>query len=232
MSAPLAPVTDTSESWREVVGRRHSCRGFVAEPLPEETLIEIFTLAQRTASWCNAQPWSVDLLTGRAARRLAVTLEAAYEARSPVWDVEPPVEYLGDYQDRRRGAGAALYQATGVRRHDIAGRVTQMRRNFTFFGAPHVAVLSVTADLGPYALVDLGSYLSTVLWTAEALGVAAIAQAAPARHSDLLRSALHLPAGQLVVACVALGREDPEHPANQFRTTRAHPHEVIRMHRD
>ncbi|MNT65308.1 hypothetical protein D3C72_2032800 [compost metagenome] len=35
---------------------RHSGRGFLPDPVPSETQAMMFGLAQRTASWCNAQP--------------------------------------------------------------------------------------------------------------------------------------------------------------------------------
>ncbi len=223
-------MPEVADGWRRIVGGRKSCRGFTHDELPDEVLLEVFTLAQRSASWCNAQPWSVALASGQARLRLAKSLDAAYGSRSPVWDIEPPMDYLDVHQERRQAAGALLYRATGVPREDMAGRVEQMRRIFEFFGAPHVAVISVAEDLGAYALVDVGAYLATVLWTAEALGVAAIAQAAPARHSDLLREVLDIAPRQRVVGCIALGYPDPAHPANQFRTDRADPDEVLRVH--
>lgn len=223
-------MTVDEPSWREVVEQRRSCRGFSPTPVPEPELRELFEVAQRAASWCNAQPWLVNLVSGAARQRLSLSLERAYDSRVPYWDIEPPVDYLEPHQRRRQAAGAALYRATGVPRMDMAGRVAQMRRNFDFFGAPHVAVISAAVDLGDYALVDTGGYLATVLWTAEALGISAIAQAAPARHSDLLRGELQIPDDHRVVGCIALGRADPTHPANQFRTERADQNEVLRVH--
>lgn len=220
-----------TDAWRDVVEQRHSCRAFTDEVLDDDLLAELFALAQRTPSWCNAQPWQVDLVTGPARHRLAAALEIAYDCRPPQWDIEPPVEYLGAHQCRRQEAGAGLYRATGVNRYDMAGRVAQMRRNFEFFGAPQVAVISVGSALGEYALVDAGGFMASVLWSAEFLGVAAIAQAAPARHSDLIRGALGIADDHLVIGCIALGRADPDHQANQFRTGRAAPDEVLRMHR-
>ena len=39
--------------------RRWSCRAFDPEPLTDELLTQILTVAQRTPSWCNTQPWQV-----------------------------------------------------------------------------------------------------------------------------------------------------------------------------
>lgn len=229
MSAPVSwPTGEDAAAWQRIAAGRRSCRAFTDEVLDQDTLIALLESAQQAASWCNVQPWHVDMVSGAAVARLAESLSEAYDSRVPHWDVEPPVDYRGDHQSRRRGAGAALYAAMGVERDDMAGRVVQMRRNFEFFGAPHVAVISVARDLGPYAFVDVGSYLSGLLWGAEAMGLGTIAQAAPARHSDLLREQLAIPEDHLVLVCVALGHIDTEHPANQFQTERAHLDQVVR----
>lgn len=62
---------------------------------------------------------------------------------------------------------------------------------------------------------------------ATALGVATIPQAAIAMHSDAVREFLALPEDRLVVCAVAFGYADPEHPVNQFRTSRASVEEAV-----
>lgn len=43
---------------------RRSVRAFLPTPVPRATLEDIFTLAARTASGTNCQPWRVHVLTG------------------------------------------------------------------------------------------------------------------------------------------------------------------------
>ena len=43
----------------ELLSERYSCRAFRPEPVPRPTIERILTAAQKTASWCNSQPWQV-----------------------------------------------------------------------------------------------------------------------------------------------------------------------------
>ena len=183
--------------------------------------------AQRTASWCNAQPWRIHVLGGEA-------LEAA-RVRLPGWAVDHaaapdfawPAAYGGVYRDRRRACGFALYEAVGVARDDRAAAARQAGENLRFFGAPHLAIVTSDRDLGVYGAVDCGAWVASFLLAAAAEGVATIAQAALAAHPAFWRERLDLGADRLVVCGVSFGRADPAHPANGFRTTRADLPQVV-----
>ena len=49
--------------------------GFLPEPVPRAVIERILALAQRTASWCNCQPWQVAVTEGAATERLRQALE-------------------------------------------------------------------------------------------------------------------------------------------------------------
>ena len=53
-----------------VLPERYSCRGFLSDCMPRATIERILVAAQRTASWCNAQPWQIAILTGAATIRI------------------------------------------------------------------------------------------------------------------------------------------------------------------
>nr|WP_218848917.1 nitroreductase [Nocardioides perillae] len=203
------------------MARRWSCRAFRDEPVPAETLREVFALAQRTASWCNTQPWQVHLVTGEATARLREALSAHVLAGAPASDLPGPAGYSGVYAERRRESGYALYSALGIDRTDSDGRLAQMLRNFDFFGAPHVAVVTTDREQGVYGAVDCGGYVANLLNAATAHGVATIAQAAIAMYSDFVRGWLGVGDERQVVCAVSLGWADEDHPANGFRTSRA-----------
>jgi nitroreductase len=198
---------------------RHSCRAFEPTALPRRTIERILSIAQRTASWCNTQPWHVHIVSGPRLdefRRLY-----AQKASEKAPDIEFPAAYRGTYLDRRRECGFSLYASLGIGREDKARAQAQMMRNYAFFGAPHLAVVSTDADLGPYGAIDCGGYIGTFLLAATSLGVAAVPQAAVASNSVFVREFLSIPDGRKVVAGIAFGLEDTTHPSNAFRTTRA-----------
>jgi nitroreductase len=189
--------------------------------VPDDVIAEMFAIAQHTASWCNTQPWQVHLLNGDATRRFAVSLTEHAKTHEPVADLGMPAQYRGVYQQRRREAGYALYASLDIRKEDWEARVAQRLKNFEFFGAPHVAVITTDRDQGVYGAIDCGGYVANLLHAAHSLGLASIPQAAIAMHSDHVREFLDLPEDRLVVCAVSFGYADTAHPVNQFRTSRA-----------
>lgn len=212
----------------QLAAERYSCRGFLPESVPRVTIERILTIAQRAASWCNSQPWQLSIASPAATERLrAELLDHVRAGTPPAPDLDWPAEYLGVYQQRRRECGLQLYAATGVSRGDADSAQRQRLENFRFFGAPHVAILSTDAALGTYGAIDCGAYISQFMLAARACGVAAIALAALAAYSAFWHQRLGLAADRKVVCGLAFGYEDPKHPANRFRTSRASLTEAV-----
>ena len=205
---------------------RFSCRGFLPKPVPRQDIERILAVAQRTASWCNAQPWQLVITSGDATERLRRRLlEGAAEPAEP--DFAWPREYRDVYLQRRRACGFALYQSVGVARGDREGGARQHLENYRLFGAPHVAIVTSPESLGVYGAIDCGAYVANFMLAARSLGIACIAQAALASRPKLVREHLGLSPDRLVVCGISFGYEDPAHPANQFRTVRVDPQEAV-----
>lgn len=223
-------MTEAAATLETILDDRFSCRGFLPDPVPEETIEQILQMSQKTASWCNSQAWQVDLVSGSATAEFAAALTEHVGANEMRSDLPAPERYEGVYADRRRASGYALYSALGIERSDRDARARQMLENFRFFGAPHVAVITTDAGLGTYGAVDCGGYVATFLAAASSLGVATCAQAALALYSDGVREHLGLVDDRLVVCGIAFGYADADHPANAFRTERADLADVVRRH--
>ncbi|WP_262849795.1 nitroreductase [Mumia quercus] len=205
----------------KILEGRWTCRAYRTEPVPRETLRDVLALAQRTPSWCNTQPWQVHLVEGEATERFATSLTAHVQTSAPSPDLPLPDDYVGVYKERRRESGYALYASLGIARSDGEARGVQMLKNFSFFGAPQVAVITTDRSQGVYGAIDCGGYVTNLLNAAYAHGVATTPQAAVAMYSDHVREFLGLADDRLVVCAVALGFADEDHPVNGFRTSRA-----------
>lgn len=230
MSQQLSPIQ--SQDQREALGKllhtRHSCRGFLPQPVPQSALESALAMAQQSASWSNTQPWQIHICSGAATERLRKALLAALAVGDPgSSDIPFPASFEGEYLARRRACGLGLYQAVGVARGDRQAYARQHDENYSFFRAPHVAVLTTPASLGPYGAVDVGGYLQVLMLALHAHGVASIAQAALATHSALVKSQLGIGKERTMVCGLSLGYADTEHPANSFRTERAELNEVV-----
>jgi nitroreductase len=206
------------ETLERLLTDRRSCRGYTDEQVPRDVIERLLAAAQRTASWCNTQPWHVVVTSGTETRKLAAAM-LAQPAPGPDFDFPPG--YSGVYDERRKEVGWQLYEAVGVQRGDREASGREMLRNFEFFGAPHAAILTTERDLGVYGAIDCGLYVNSFLLAAEALGLATCAQAAIAMHAPLLRARFGMPETRQVICGIAFGYADPEHPSAQFMSRRA-----------
>jgi nitroreductase len=214
------------DAFEQLLEQRYSCRGFLARPVERATIERILELAQRTPSWCNAQPWQVHITSGPATERFRAMLLAHVTSHKPAPDYPFPREYRGVYLARRRECGFQLYDAVGVARGDREASARQAMENYRLFGAPHAMIVTSDEALGVYGVLDCGAWLNNFTLAARSLGVACIAQAALATHPEPLREFFGIGADRRIVCGMSFGYEDPQHPANKFRTRRAQKEEI------
>jgi nitroreductase len=231
LTLATAPRTDQADAVTTLVrlaGDRFTCRAYRADPVNRATIDAIARLAQRTASWCNVQPWQLVITSGNGTERFREALSAHAAAHDETdSDFAFPEEYRGTYLARRREAGFQLYNALGIGRGDKAAYARQSFENFRLFGAPHVAIITTPAELGPYGAVDCGAYVGLFLLAAQAHGVATTPQAALARHAGFIRRHFGIGEERKVVCGIAFGYADHDHAANSYRTTRARTEDAV-----
>ena len=159
----------------ELLNERYSVRAFLPKPVPREIIDRVLATAQRTASWCNSQPWQVLIASGEAKERFRKEIyAAAMSGAEQGHDFTPPREYLGVYLDRRRESGFQLYNTLGIPKGDKMAYAKQALENYNFFGAPHVAVIHTDEPLGIYGAIDCGAYVGNFMLAAQALGLGTI----------------------------------------------------------
>lgn len=213
--------TQDIEALERLYAQRYSCRAYLEQPVARPVIERILRVAQRTASWCNAQPWKLWVTSGDETERLRRVLLENVDSEAAKTDFEWPREYQGVHLDRRRECGLALYESVGIARGDNAAAQRQARENFRLFGAPHALIVTCDESLGDYAAIDSGAYAASFMLAARAMGVASITQASLAARPDLLRRHFGMSDRDRVVCGISFGYADEQHPVNQFRTTRA-----------
>lgn len=214
------------EQFEQLLAQRYSCRAFLPRPVVRTTIERILEVAQRTPSWCNAQPWQAHITSGAATERFRTALLAYAASHQAEPDYPFPREYRGVYLERRRVCGFQLYEAVGVARGDRTASAKQAMENFRLFGAPHALVVTTDEALGVYGVLDCGAWVNNFMLAAAGAGIACIAQAALAAHPGLLREFFGIDEGRRIVCGMSFGYEDAQHPANSFRTRRANKEEV------
>ncbi|ROS44145.1 nitroreductase [Amycolatopsis thermoflava] len=221
-----APAPAPAATIEEALLSRRSVRAFRPDPVDRVVIERLLTLAARSASNSNCQPWQVHVVTGDAKRRLCEALVHAHDHVGPVadreYDYQPPAEAWPEpYRSRRRSFGERLYQHTlGIPAADKAARRAHHRRNYDFFGAPVGIVVTVSRRPREGALVDAGLFLQALMLAARGLGLDTCPQASLIDYYPVLRQHLDIPDDQIIVCGLALGHADPDHPLNRLRTPR------------
>ena len=131
-----------NDSFQAVIRSRRSFRQFLSTSVEKKVLYEILEIAQHTPSNCNTQPWDVHTFSGAKKEELAKaiihTIEKGVASPDFTFDFN---DYYGRYTERQKEQGQTHYEAMGIAREDHEGRQKEGLRNFTFFNAPHVALL-------------------------------------------------------------------------------------------
>ena len=218
-----------AESFDALIQARFSCRAYDPKPVSDSVIEAIVRSARHTPSWCNAQPWQLEITKGAGTESFREALYAhATSGAAPEPDLPWPASYPGVYGARRKECGWQLYDAVGVEKGDRAASARQMMENYRLFGAPHVAIVHSPAELGPYGALDCGGFVTAFCLAAMAQGVATIPQAAIAAYAPFVRDWFDIAEDRLILCAISFGRPDPDHPANSFRTTRASADQLIR----
>jgi len=222
MNAAANQQQERIDVLEELLSERFSCRAFRPDPVPRATIERILAAAQKTASWCNSQPWRLEIASGAATEKFRELMYGVASGGRPnSGDFPFPREYRGVYLERRRESGFQLYNSLGIPRGDKVSYAKQALENFNFFGAPHVAIVHTDEALGIYGAIDCGGYLMSFMLAAQALGVATIPQAALAFHSEVVRKHFGIGCDRRVVCGISFGYPDRAHKANSYRTSRA-----------
>lgn len=203
--------------------RRRSTRRYLSTPVSQAQIERILVRARRAPSGANLQPGFVRVLTGDAKHQLSQQLLQAFWQGSPQQEAysyfpKPMPAYL---KARQRAVGFALYASLGIDKRDTDARKQQHARNFKFFDAPIVLLVSIDSDMGAGCYMDLGMLVQSLFLAAEDEGLATCGIGALASYPDLIKTQLQMGDGETLVCGIALGYADPDAPENQWQSERA-----------
>lgn len=217
-----SPLDETAIVDDAILSRR-SVRAFLPDPVDEDTIRDILSVASWAPSGTNMQPWKVYVTTGAKKQEITdAVMNSGIRAEKAAWDEYKyyPDKFFEPYYGRRRAVGYALYSALGIEKRDVVNMRRQHDRNFVFFDAPVGMIFTVDRRLNHGSWVDHGMFLQSIMIAARGRGLHTCPQAAFAPYHRQIRPVLGIPDEEIVVCGMALGYEDTSKPENQWRTTR------------
>ena len=227
----MTPAPDPFTTLDTIAAERRSVRGFRPDPVPDDVLHRVFQTAGRAPSNCNAQPWITHVVSGAKLHAMRDRLVA--NAKAGVLDSDTAYEtnpYTGVYKLRRVGAAVALFEATGVGRHDTAARGASMLRNFELFDAPHAAFFFMPRAFHLHGAADVGMYAQTLMLALTAHGLGSCAQGALGQQASYVKGELGVDPELMLLFGLSFGYPDDDHPSVAARTDRVSLEEGVMFH--
>ena len=207
----------------DAIKNRRTIRGYKKDPVPDALIKEIFETARFSASNCNTQPWHVVVISGEARDKLEqALLEDIQSGKKPAPAFKPGDADLSSvYKERQYACAMDYYAAMDIKREDREARNELSLRNWKFFGAPHVAILSMPKSMGEVNAVDIGIYLQSLMLLFVEHGLASCPQGALAFFPDPILEVADIPEENGIICGISFGYEEEGAQINTARMPRA-----------
>lgn len=219
-----------ADAFDRIVTTRRSVRAFRPDPVPDKLLERVFTLAGKSPSNCNVQPWITHVASGQALRNLRAELAHLSSTKDAAPEVPITEDYIEPYRRRRIDAAITLYNATGVTRDDSAGRSRLNLRNYEMFDAPHAAFFFMLRDFGMREAADLGIYAQTLMLALTAHGLGSCPQGTLSYYPDAVRRALGVSDDLICLFGLSFGYPDTGDATCNAITSRASLSDTVVFH--
>ena len=193
----------------DIISGRFACRDFSGDLVPRQMIEQILRVARFAPSGANIQPGHVYVLAGSAKDRVSAALLDAHDtcrdehvSEYKYYATDLPDPYL----NRRKEFGRRFYGSLGIAQADVAARSRQTAKNYAFFGAPVGLIVTIDRRLEVGSWLDLGMFVQNVMLATAGRGLQSCPQETFAKYHRILRSLLAIPAEQMVVCGVSIGR--------------------------
>jgi nitroreductase len=220
------------QTYAEVVLGRRSIRGYLDKPVPRALIEEILTLAMRSPSSMNTQPYHFHVITGAPLDRIRKgNTERILAGEPDSREFRRGEAFAGVHRDRQVGCAIQLFEAMGIARDDKDARQDWVLRGFRQFDAPVCVIITYDRELSgsddtPF---DCGAVTTALVNAAWSKGLGCVINSQGIMQSPVVREHAGIPETQVIMKAIALGWPDPDFPANAVKITRRDVDEAARF---
>ena len=194
----------------DAVLSRSSIRSFLNKPVSDELLKALLEKSSRAASGGNLQPWKIFVINNSSMKGFLDFQEGWTEPEVPAYDIYPP-KLKEPYRTSRFELGEQMYELLGIGREDKDARITQVMKNFKFFG---------DRQMGPPQWSDLGMFLQTFMLLAKEAGLDTCAQEAWSMKHDSVSKFVKAEDTDILFCGMAIGYRDDTALVNSLESER------------
>jgi nitroreductase len=219
-------------TYDDVVMGRRSIRGFKPDPVPLELIKEILTMAMRSPSSMNTQPWNFTVVTGEPLNLIRAGNTERNMAGVPhSREFRTGTAFEGVHRERQIGVAKQLFSAMGIARDDAPARMDWVLRGFRQFDAPVCVIITYDKTLSgsddtPF---DCGAVSTALVNAAWSRGLGAVINSQGIMQSPVVREHAGIADDQVIMKAIAIGWPDDSFPANAVVSERKSVDEAARF---
>ncbi len=205
-----------------ILGRR-SIRGYKSKPVAKSLIKEILTLAMRSPSSMNTQPWNFYVISGKPLDKIRegnTERNLAGVPHSREFRIGEP--FQGEHRERQIGVAKQLFSAMEIAREDKDARQDWVLRGFRQFDAPVCVIITYDKILSDSddTSFDCGAVTTALVNAAWSRGLGAVINSQGIMQSPVVRECAGIAADQVIMKAIALGWPDETFPANRVVSER------------
>lgn len=222
----------SSLTYDEVVLGRRSIRGYLDKPVPRELIEEVLSLAMRSPSSMNTQPWHFHVIAGEPLDRIRRGNTENILAGVPdSREFRRGSAFAGVHRERQIGVAKQLFEAMGIARDDKDGRQDWVLRGFRQFDAPVCVIVTYDRELADSddSAFDCGAVTNALVNAAWSRGLGCVVNSQGIMQSPVVREHAGIPDDQVIMKAVAMGWPDEGFPANAVISHRKAVREAARF---
>ena len=206
----------------ELIKSRYSVRSFTDDTVYIETIREILEISSNAPSGGNIQPWKVYVVTGKTKEKLIKKALSNFDngvQEKIEYDIYPrPLDE--EYKRRRSECARDMYTALSIKQDDTELRLSQIRENFKFFGAPVGMIVTIDSAFAENGWGHVGMFIQNICLSAVDNDMGTCLQESWSIYPETVKDILNIPDNEVIWCGIALGYPNKEHPINNYRTSR------------
>ena len=206
----------------ELIKSRYSVRSFTDDAVDIETIREILKISSNAPSGGNIQPWKVYVVTGKTKEKLIKKALSNFDngvQEKIEYDIYPrPLDE--EYKRRRSECARDMYTALSIKQDDTELRLSQIRENFKFFGAPVGMIVTIDSAFAVNGWGHVGMFIQNICLSAVDNDMGTCLQESWSIYPKTVKDFLNIPEKEVIWCGIALGYPNKEHPINNYRTSR------------
>ncbi len=220
------------QTFEEVVRGRKSIRGYLDKPIPRELIEEVVSLAMRSPTSMNTQPWHFHIITGEPLDKIRKgNTERILAGEPDSREFRRGEPFAGVHRERQIEVAVQLFTEMGIARDDKDARQDWVLRGFRQFDAPVCVIVTYDRELSGSddTAFDCGAATTALVNAAWSRGLGCVINSQGIMQSPVVREHAGIPDDQVIMKAVAMGWPDPDFPANRVYSNRKDMGEAARF---